>query len=78
MAIMTKQEAIDRINELPDNVLEKAYNVELIKKRVVCQHDRYLEDKYRDFKIISKPVALGDIFTYFRIGNWDVAFETDD
>ena len=71
-----KDKHIRNLRQLPDDLLEAAYAIDLVEKRVLCQHNTWLEDKYKEFKTNDKPDALG-IFTDFRIGEWAVAIETE-
>lgn len=72
-----KDEYIRNLRQLPDDLLEAAYQIELVEKRVLCQHDKWLRDKYKEFRVSDKPGALGDVFTYYKIGSWDIAIETE-
>ena len=73
-----KDKYIHSLRQLPDDLLEAAYQIELVERRVLCQHDKWLEDKYKDSKVDGKPDALGDVFTDYRLGSWDVAIEVED
>lgn len=73
-----KDKHIRNLRQLPDDLLEAAYSVELIEKRVLCQHDKWLEDKYKEFKVSGKLDALGDIFTDYRIEDWNIAIEMEN
>ena len=72
-----KDKHIRNLRQLPDDLLEAAYQIELVEKRVLCQHDKWLEDKYKEFKVSGKPGALGDIFTDYRIEDWNISIETE-
>lgn len=72
-----KDKFIRNLRQLPDDLLEAAYSVELIGKRVLCQYDKWLRDKYKEFKVSGKPDALGDIFTDYRIEDWNISIETE-
>lgn len=62
-----KDKFIRSLCQLPEDLLKAAYQIELVEKRVLCQYDKWLEDKYRNFRVDGKPDALGDVFTDFRI-----------
>lgn len=73
-----KDKLIRDLRQLPIDLLKNADYIELICKKLIHQHDPYLEHKYKEYKVQGKPDALGDVFTYFKIGEWDVAFETEE
>lgn len=73
-----KDKHIRALRQLPDDLLEAACFVELIGKRVTCQHNTWFEDKYKEFKVSGKPGALGNVYVDYRISEWDVAIETED
>jgi len=74
-----KEKYIMQIRRLPEQILKLSYHIELVDKKVLCQHDAFVEDKYREFRIVNdKPDDLDDILKKFQIGEWKVSFEVED
>jgi len=70
-----KEKYIMQLRRLPDDILKIAYQVELINKRVLCQHDDYISDQYRSFRDLSDDDTD---FIVFKIGSFTIKMETEN
>lgn len=73
---MTKQEIIENLEELPDQLIEKAYALDVVLGTLQLQYDSFLRDLYKAERIPDNPG--NSKFIYFRIGKWRVIMETEE
>lgn len=73
---MTKQEIMENLEELPDQLIEKAYALDVILRTLQLQYDSFLKGLYKAERIPDKPG--NPMFIYFRIGKWRVIMETEE
>ena len=70
---MDKFDMIKLLDTLPDEIAEQAYSLDPIIKRVLLQHNLYLEDKYKKDRVNGN-----DVYTEYKINGWRVLFELED
>lgn len=71
---MNKQEMAGCLLELPSDIAEKAYSIELIDKKVTLQWDSFLADKYAEYAKVKANKA----FIWFKVNGWKVSMETEN
>lgn len=70
-------DAVAALNTLPDDIFTKAYNLELISKRVQIQHDSWLKDKYKEYRIATGDEDYDKDFLEYRINGWRIVMEAE-
>lgn len=69
-----KDRLIRKIRQLPDDILMKAYHVELIDCKVLLQHDQWLADRLRT----DRDLSSDEDWLRFKVGDWTILMETED
>lgn len=73
---MTRQEAVERLNELPSVFIEKAYSLDIAQEEVQLQYNSFLKGLYKEKRVADNPTNPG--FIYFQLGKWKVVMETEE
>lgn len=60
--------------ELPSDIAEKAYSIELIGRKVRLQWGSFLADKYKD----RVKASANKAFIWFKVNGWKVSMETEN
>jgi hypothetical protein len=68
---------IKYLDDLPPDLLERAYHLEIINKQALLQHNTFLEDKYKKFKVENED-SVPDVFQDYKINGWDVRIEVEE
>ena len=71
---MTRQEITEKLSELPNRFIEKAYGLDVLRGTLQLQYDPFLKSLYRAERIADNP--LEPEFIFFQIGSWKITMET--
>lgn len=64
---------IRKIRQVPDDILQEVYVLDVVDSKGILQWNSHLADKYKDQKIESDEEWLR-----FEIGDWRISMETEN
>lgn len=70
---MTKKENMASLNKLPDSLVEKAYVLDVINKKLQLQYDSFIKDSLKFYFREEK-----DDFLYYDYCGYRILMETED
>jgi len=71
-----KQKLIRKLQQLPEDILESKglYSLELVTLRCQLDYDRWLADKYREYRVLGSD----EHWLRFKIGEWTIVMEGEE
>ena len=69
-----KDKIIKSIRQLPDEILEKLYSLDVINHKGKMQYDLWLANRYREYRSLSHS----EKWFHFQIGSWEIRMETEN
>ena len=69
-----KDKIIRNIRQLPNEILENLYSLNVINLIGKMQYNQWVADQYR----IYRELSHSEKWLHFQIGNWKIRMETED
>ena len=68
-----KEKIIRQLRQIPDEILENLYSLDVIALKGQMQHDLWLSDRYKKYRVLSPD---GD-WLMFEMGDWVVRMKSE-
>ena len=69
-----KRRMIRQLQQLPDNLIEKLYSLDVMNLKGKMQYDLWLSDKYKE----CREASYDKKWLRFEVGEWVVYMESED
>lgn len=69
-----KERLIRQLRQIPDEILENLYSLDVITLKGKMQWNSYLADRYKKYRALSHSKS----WLKFKIGDWAIQMESED
>lgn len=69
-----KEKIIQQLRQIPDEILENLYSLDIITLKGKMQFNDFLADRYKKYRVLSPD----EDWLMFEIGGWVVKMEVED